>query len=725
MSRSSSTSSRSRDWLASSRRCGHCTGRTCPLPRGRCSGASTSSPEIRGLIADGAQLVTLTGPGGSGKTRLALQAAAELSEEFRDGVFFVPLVPLRESEAVRGAVAEAVGLQPDDDVTAWLTSRRTLLVLDNLEHLAGVDVATRDLLVGETVIVATSRTPLRLSGERELPLEPLTDDAAVELFVSRAAAAGRQVEADETVAAVCRRLDNLPLALELAAARAKLLSPAVLLQRLDAALPLLTGGASDRPEHQRTLRATIEWSYDLLDPEAKAAFRRLSVFRGSFTLDAAEAVTGADLDQVASLLEQSLLKPLGDDRFFLLETLREYARERLDEAGDTDDYTFRHAHYYLSRLEDDDQFVRSPRYAQLSWFVEEEDNLRAMFDRLLVAKPAEAARAAHRLWIYWNGRGAYLEARHRLGDVIDRDGLGHEVRAMLLEDLAGAEEMLENFEAAEDAARRAIAAAEAAARPDLLATALRESAWIVARRGQTNESVRLARRAVELAATLDDDTRYLTLHDLGSLLGEALRGAEAREIFEETMVLAHTLGGGFYVISVLIQIGFIDLHERRFEEARIGFASALDQNRKVGHYGADWLGRWGLGYALLGLGQRHAAQRTFAEALEFVLSRPQVIPNHLAIIASGVAHTTAPENLRAAARLRGAITALRARRSWHDDPRNLDVELFFDRALIAALDEKACTQEQATGAALSLEETIALARSLAGHGAGEVQPLTT
>ena len=307
--------------------------------------------EIRGLVADGVRLLTLTGPGGSGKTRLALQAAAELSDEFLDGTFFVALAPLRETQAVRSTVAEAVGLQPDDDVAGWLASRRVLLVLDNLEHLQGVAAVVAELLVGEVVVLATSRAPLHLSAERELPVEPLPDEAAAELFVSRAAAAGRHLAVDETVTAVCRRLDNLPLAIELAAARAKLLSPAALLQRLDEALPLLAGGAVDLPERQRTLRATIEWSHDLLDPDAQAAFRRLSVFRGSFTLDAAEAITGADLDQLAALLDHSLLKALGDERFFLLETLREYARERLDEAGETAEYALRHARWYLDRLQ--------------------------------------------------------------------------------------------------------------------------------------------------------------------------------------------------------------------------------------------------------------------------------------------------------------------------------------------------------------------------------------
>src|SRR5262245_9025331 len=303
--------------------------------------------EIRRLLDEGVRLVTLTGSGGSGKTRLAVQAAADFSDDYPDGAFFVALAPLRDLSAVVGTVAEAVGLRPDDDVADWLTARHALLVLDNLAHRSGGDAVFAELLVGDTTVVATSRSPLRLVGERELPVEPLPNDAALELFVSRAAAAGRQVEADKTVAEVCRRLDNLPLALELAAARSKLLSPAALLQRLDAALPLLTGGAGDRPERQRTLRATIEWSHDLLDPDAQRAFRRLSVFRGSFTLEAAEAIGGADLDQIATLLDQSLVKPLGDERFFQLVTIREFAREQLDRTCETNECALRHARWYL------------------------------------------------------------------------------------------------------------------------------------------------------------------------------------------------------------------------------------------------------------------------------------------------------------------------------------------------------------------------------------------
>ena len=236
-----------------------------PLASWPLVGREQELAQIHDLFSDGGRLVTLTGPGGSGKTRLALQAAAELSEGFEDGVFFVGLAPVRESWAVPGAVAEALELPPDADLLEWLASKRALLVVDNLEHLEGVDVVVAQLLVGETTILGTSRSPLRLMVEQELAVDPLPDDAAVELFVSRAAAVGRRLEADETVAELCRRLDNLPLALELAAARAKLLPPKVMLRRLEAVLPLLASRAADRPERQRTLRATIEWSHDLLD----------------------------------------------------------------------------------------------------------------------------------------------------------------------------------------------------------------------------------------------------------------------------------------------------------------------------------------------------------------------------------------------------------------------------------------------------------------------------
>ena len=336
---------------------------------------------------------------------MALQAAAELGEQFSDGAFFVALAPLRESSMVLSAVAQAVGLRPDDDVVGWLAARRILLVLDNLEHLQDVFAVVSDLLGGESVVLATSRAPLHLSAEHELAVEPLPDEAAVELFVCRAAAVGRRIKRtlrsrrSAVGLTICRSQSA-------AAARSESLTPEALLRRLDAALPLLSGGAVDLPERQRTLRATIEWSYDLLDSDSRAAFRRLSVFRGSLTLAAAEAVVDADLDQVAALLDQSLLKLFGDDRFFLLETIREYARERLDAAGEATEFGLRHARHYLAQLHERRPHVFGPQRGDLlAWFGEEEDNFRAALDRLEYVAPSEAGDMANLLAAYWSPRG--------------------------------------------------------------------------------------------------------------------------------------------------------------------------------------------------------------------------------------------------------------------------------------------------------------------------------
>ena len=309
---------------------------------------------------------------------------------------------------MRSTVAESVGLQPDDDVAGWLASRRVLLVLDNLEHLEGVAAVVSELLVGEVVVLATSRAPLHLSAERELPVEPLLDDAAAELFVSRAAAAGRHIAVDETVTAVCRRLDNLPLAIELAAARVE--AP---LSRRPAAAPRLRRSRCWRAARsicrsgngrcaRRSNGATTSSTPTLRLPSAVS---RSSAARSR--LDAAEAITGAELDQLAALLDHSLLKALGDERFFLLETLREYARERLDEAGETAEYALRHARWYLERLQANYSDRLGPRRPEiLAWYEAEEDNLRAMLDRLSDAAPIEAAHAGYLLHFFWMAQGA-------------------------------------------------------------------------------------------------------------------------------------------------------------------------------------------------------------------------------------------------------------------------------------------------------------------------------
>jgi predicted ATPase/class 3 adenylate cyclase len=670
--------------------------------------------EIRGLLADGVRLLTLTGPGGSGKTRLALQAAAELSDDFLDGTFFAALAPLREAQAVRSSVAQAVGLQPDDDVAGWLSSRRVLLVLDNLEHLQGVAGVVAELLVGEVVMLATSRAPLHLSAERELPVEPLLDDAAAELFVSRAAAAGRHLDVDQPVRAVCRRLDNLPLAIELAAARVKLLSPVALLARLDEALPLLVSGAIDLPERQRTLRATIEWSHDLLESDAQAVFRRLSVFRGSFTLDAAEAITGAELDQLAALLDHSLLKALGDERFFLLETLREYARGRLDEARETGEYTLRHARWYLDRLQanyPDRLGARQPEI--LAWYDADEDNLRAMLDRLSDAATIEAARAGYLLHFFWRARGALAEEHERLRGLLAHDGLPQQSRAALLVRLSDVDMHAGRVDVSEAAAREALALAEPGTEPHYLA--LSELSFYSIHRGDTEEAVRLGRQAAEESEMLDDASRIQAIGNLASLLAGVNRINEARSVLERLVHEARRSGLVILETLGLADLGALDLIEHDYESSRAAYAAALTQLRSRGDRYYEMETLKGIGLASLGLGHRGEARAAFAEMVDLALAETRTHSVYVAGALSGIALAADPAAADRAARLRGAVAQLNSdagvvMNAYFEAEE--EHERHFERQLVAVLGEEAWEREKTAGSTMTLEEAIALARSL-------------
>ena len=301
--------------------------------------------EVSALLLEKARLVTVTGAGGSGKTRLSMQVGAEVLDNFPGGVFLVRLAPLTSADLVRPAILQAVGIRQLED----LAGRHMLLLLDNFEHVldAAADVAML-LESGPAVkVLATSRVALRLHAEHEFALDPLPERDAVRLLVERARAVRRDFEPDQAVTKICRHLDGLPLALELAAARLRTLDAATLLTRLDRRLPVLTTGARDAPKRQQTLRATIEWSYDLLAADRRALFARVGVFAGTFTYDAAEVVAGANLDTLGGLVDASLVKALPDGRFLMLETIRELALEHMNELVDGNDLRTRHAAYYL------------------------------------------------------------------------------------------------------------------------------------------------------------------------------------------------------------------------------------------------------------------------------------------------------------------------------------------------------------------------------------------
>ena len=370
--------------------------------------------ELVAALSNGTRLLTVTGPGGTGKTRLALQVAAELVGTLRDGVFWVPLASLSDPDLLSSEVAQAIGAR--DDLAGFLRGKELLILLDNFEHLLDAAPAVSTVLAssGSLRVLVTSRSPLHVAAEREYRLEPLPASDAAALFVERARSIGRELSPDATVEAICRRLDGLPLAVELAAARTKLLAPEPLLERLDSTLPLLTGGARDAPERQRTLRATIEWSYDLLDSRSKELFARLSVFAGSFPLSAAEEVSGADLDGVAALVDSSLVKPIGDDRFLMLETIREYALERLAGSAEAEALRQRHADFFSALAE---QAYERRFDAETEWAGRLEldhDDFRAALDWLTASDADAALELAGALGWFWLSHGLLSEGSGRL-----------------------------------------------------------------------------------------------------------------------------------------------------------------------------------------------------------------------------------------------------------------------------------------------------------------------
>jgi predicted ATPase/class 3 adenylate cyclase len=358
------------------------------------------------------RLVTLTGPGGSGKTRLALQLAADAVDDFPDRVVWVPLQSVRDAELVQPTVARALGRGTED----------TLLVLDNFEQVLAAAPRVADLLAQfpKLRLLVTSREALRIGGEREYPVAPLHELEAVALFSERATAAKPDFVEDEAVVEICRRLDCLPLALELAAARVKALSTEQLLGRLDRRLPLLTGGPRDAPERQQTLRATIAWSYELLTADEQRAFARLAVFAGGCTLDAAEEVCETAFDTVAALIDKSLLYR-EDDRYYMLETIGEFALERLEEDGELDEVRRKHAEHYLERARAVERLIRSPQAARAVDELERDHgNLRAALGWLSDETSDQPLRLA--VW----GLAARL---HGSGDLaLDRDETGEAAR---------------------------------------------------------------------------------------------------------------------------------------------------------------------------------------------------------------------------------------------------------------------------------------------------------
>ncbi|MDP9285976.1 MAG: hypothetical protein M3P41_13635 [Actinomycetota bacterium] len=394
-----------------------------PLPPTPLVGRKRETADINRLLrVEGSRLVTITGPGGIGKTRLALEAAAELVVAFDDGAWFVDLSAVRDPQLVEPAVAAALSAR--GELADYLRDRELLLVLDNLEQVINAAPGVGRLLEScpRLTVITTSREPLRLRVEHEYPLQPLAETSAVELFRQRAQAIAPAFDADfERLTELCRRLERIPLAIELAAARVKILSTDELLSRLERRLPLLTGGARDAPERQRTLRATIEWSYELLPEDERLLFGRLAVFAGGWTLHAAEAVCDAHLDVLQSLVDKSLARS-EEDRFRMLETIREYALERLEDSNKADQLRRRHAAHFLALAERaEPELTGSDQPIWLERLAADYENLRDALEWYATSpgSASDGLQLAGALVLFWFIRGFYRDGLYWLERMLE------------------------------------------------------------------------------------------------------------------------------------------------------------------------------------------------------------------------------------------------------------------------------------------------------------------
>ena len=397
-----------------------------PRPASSFVGREREVAEIGSLLRNGARLVTLTGPGGSGKTRLSIEAATQLVPEFKSGVFWVALAALQDAALVADSITQTLGAQ--DGLVEHIGEREMLLLLDNLEQVIGAapELAALVEACPNLRVMVTSRELLRVRGEVEYPVPPLGDAEAVELFCARS-----RLDPDETIAELCRRLDDLPLAVELAAARTSVLTPAQILERLSQRLDLLRGGR-DADARQQTLRSTIEWSHDLLDEAEKRLFAQLAVFAGGCTLDAAATVADAEIDLLESLIDKSLIRHTGD-RFWMLETIREFAFERLEASGDVGALRRRHAEHFLAFAEEAEPSLMDGDEVTADRLEREIDNFRAALDHLESAGETQTAlRLAGTLAELWDQRAHDVEGVRRLESLLRADNRPTAARAKAL-----------------------------------------------------------------------------------------------------------------------------------------------------------------------------------------------------------------------------------------------------------------------------------------------------
>jgi predicted ATPase/DNA-binding SARP family transcriptional activator/Tfp pilus assembly protein PilF len=537
--------------------------RPLPTPPTALVGRRLELAAVAALFRDeGVRLVTLTGPGGTGKTRLGLAVAEALEPELRDGALFVSLAPVSSPELLVPTIADALevregGRSLAEGVGEHLRERRILLVLDNFEQLLPAAPFVADLLAAapRLLVLATSRAPLRLAAEHEypvppfdtpaadLPFEALVKTDALRLFAARARAVDPAFELDDAsapeVARVCNRLDGLPLAIELAAARSKLLAPGEILERLEREPHLPGTGPRDAPARQRTLTATIGWSYDLLGEDERLAFDRLGVFAGGCTLEAAEQVCDTSLDTLATLVDNNLLRRR-DSRFLMLETVRHFAAERLQEAGDAG-VRRRHAEWLTELAETMVERTLAGEDAKewLDRIQPEHDNIRAALAWSLEEDPELTLRLASSLRLFWEVRGHFSEGFRWLEEALPRAaGAAPEVRMRALSASGTIAFRLGKVEVSEERWEEALEIARELGDDLWIARLLSDLGTAAAAREEWEPATVLLEESADLFRELDVPPRLATvLGNLGHIAGQQGDYARAIEVTEEALAL--------------------------------------------------------------------------------------------------------------------------------------------------------------------------------------------
>jgi predicted ATPase/class 3 adenylate cyclase len=603
------------------------------VPSNRLVGREAELAAVRELLAaPDVHLVTLTGPGGTGKSRLALEFAWEAVERFADGVFLVRLGQVGGPDLVPSAIADALGVRDApsrpllEAIAEDLRDRELLLVLDNFEHVLEAAPLVASLFEASAGVrlLATSRLPLRLRSEHVVDVEPLPVEDATSLFVERARSVDHRFDAESeapTIAEICRRLDGLPLAIELAAARVGVLTPRLLLERLG--LALLSGGGADMPERQRTISSTIEWSYDLLTPSQRELHAALGIFAGGCTLDAAEEVCGGDelLDDLAALVRGGLIRrddAGGEARFRMLQVVREFALAQLN--GRSHALGAAHAAWVARLCERaESELTGGEQAVWLKRLEQELPNIRAALEWSLAnGEPALALRIAASLGRFWRARGHVTEARRWLEAALaDSEDAPAEARAAGFW-AAGRQAMAQGDDtAAVPLLERALELYRELGRRREESFALAELGLAAVAAGDLERGEELCAGALEVARALGDArATSAALSQLARVVSERGDHARARALHEEALGLRRTLGDPLLVANAANNLGFAALAEGDLARARSALEEALTLATDLGDRIHTASAHCGLGQTALLADDAERAAGHLADALD-------------------------------------------------------------------------------------------------------------